>query len=366
MQITSRTLTPAENMMRLLFPQAYAARVAQELYGLEGMFGEPPQIVSEEGPPAPGQQMTQLGVYESGTGMFKGVSDPGRIEQLQNLKLLARQAARIAPFAPQVAENVLGGVSKGLQVALQPAQTGKPVDIYSNLQIDPITGRAWGLNKLTQRFEPIPTVAGFNKPYVVQGATPEGVPTTELVIPRLLSDGEDIPARITVGEKKPMLTPEEVKQEAQRYIGMQQLDELERLVTGPDAVDLSPLNTFAIEARAGVGPLGRVGAALFPGELTEKQARVISIVESLSNQMLAAMRGANVGPEEQAKFERQLPRLGQDPKLFRENIRRTRENLKILSERIRKMRGRGGNQSDKDQNDVLSAPPPPPGFILVN
>ena len=133
MQITSRTLTPAENMMRLFFPQAYAARVAQELYGLEGMLGEPPQIVSEEGPPAPGQKMTQLGVYESGTGMFSGVNDPERLRQLQNLKLLASQAARIAPVAPQVAENVLGGLATALQNTFQPRQTIKPTSLIQNL-----------------------------------------------------------------------------------------------------------------------------------------------------------------------------------------------------------------------------------------
>ena len=144
---------------------------------------------------------------------------------------IQRSIREQGPPSPQdlMAESlILSGLApeQGLQM-LYPSM-GKPSDLYSNVQIDALTGQAWGVNKKTQRFEPIPSVGGFNKLYTVQGASPEGIPTTEIVVPRLLMGG-NVQPRITIGTKPPLPSAEEAKQQAQRILGMEQLDELEKL-----------------------------------------------------------------------------------------------------------------------------------------
>jgi hypothetical protein len=72
--------------------------------------------------------------------------------------------------------------------------------------------------------------------------------------------------------------------------------------------------------------------------LTPEQAEALSLQEQLGNQLLAAMRGASVGPEEQKKFEQQMPRLSQPRALFEANLRNTRRNLELLAARQEELR----------------------------
>lgn len=73
--------------------------------------------------------------------------------------------------------------------------------------------------------------------------------------------------------------------------------------------------------------------------LSPEEANTSSNVEQLSNLVLAAMRGAQVGPEEQELFNLQLPRFGQDKELFKANLANTKRNLEIMMKRIAYSRG---------------------------
>ena len=109
----------------------------------------------------------------------------------------------------------------------------------------------------------------------------------------------------------------------------QMLDNIEDLVgdePGAGVVDLtSP--TLGIRARAAASPT----FSKLPGmDLSDEEAQLKTYTTQLSNTMLALMRGAQVGPAEQAKFEEQLPIPGQDENVFRSNLAATRKNLQYL------------------------------------
>jgi len=103
-------------------------------------------------------------------------------------------------------------------------------------------------------------------------------------------------------------------------------DQMYNLVNN-NKVDVGPVNgpILAAKAKTGIG-------------LNEDEAKLISLTENYSNQMLHALRGAQVGPKEQEMFNKSLPRIGQPKKLFLENIRITKENLQKLNQRMAKMR----------------------------
>ena len=82
---------------------------------------------------------------------------------------------------------------------------------------------------------------------------------------------------------------------------------------------------------------------------------LISLSKNLSNQLLQAMRGAQVGPQEQEAFEKSLPVAGQPEELFDTNLETTMRNLKMLNER--KSQARGYEQG-------LIATPPAVGTVM--
>jgi hypothetical protein len=126
-------------------------------------------------------------------------------------------------------------------------------------------------------------------------------------------------------------------------------------------------------AETGTSAWARAGAASTPllswtVNLTSEEAKVASNLEMLSNIMLAAQRGAQVGPEEQKRYDKQLPRLGQSDELFAANLSATKRNLGELTERIRKLRGTGAQTSPlapESPSNLVPVPPYsdlPPGF----
>lgn len=72
---------------------------------------------------------------------------------------------------------------------------------------------------------------------------------------------------------------------------------------------------------------------------TPEQTKLISYTKNLSNNLLQAMRGAQVGPAEQEAFEKSLPVAGQPTDLFDQNLQTTMDNLKVLNERRSQLRG---------------------------
>ena len=127
----------------------------------------------------------------------------------------------------------------------------------------------------------------------------------------------------------------EARQMASTEVSTDLLQRMEQLaLKDPDAI-MSPTKKL----------IGELEAAPFVGEAiqsvmprTEAQYQMASMSEQASNLLLQAMRGAQVGPAEQERFERQLPIQGQPIKLFMENLRNTQRNLEILNRRQREMR----------------------------
>jgi len=237
---------------------------------------------------------------------------------------------------------------------------------YENVQVDAF-GQYWGFNKDKGQVEQMPQQKPFGKAYTVQGATPEGIPTQEIVFPGSMQAPTE--GRITLGTKVPVPSAEEAKKEAQTIMGVSMLDEMNSLVEGKhpefpgQKVDIGPGTSGYRKWKAGTGLLGEFGALVTPGKISGGEGRLLALEESLGNQMLAAFRGANVGPEEQEKFERQLPRSGQNPELFKQNMILTRKNLAELYSRSSKLRGRKGEMLPPIPTNIGGGNLPP-GFQL--
>lgn len=166
----------------------------------------------------------------------------------------------------------------------------------------------------------------------------------------VLPDGSPPPPGITVREAIGMgarvrprqPTSDEERRETQTVIGLDTLNRLDAVVQEnkikPGFISEGGIAQF-LETPTGQ-VISEIGKTMFGRniEVTPAQAEALSLQESLSNQLIAAMRGAAVGPAEQERFERQLPRLTQTPDVFRANIRNTRRNLRLLADRQEKAR----------------------------
>jgi hypothetical protein len=102
------------------------------------------------------------------------------------------------------------------------------------------------------------------------------------------------------------------------------------------------LKDYVSQKKISVGPVNgrllRAKASTGVGNLTDEEADAISIEQNLSNQLLQAMRGAQVGPLEQERFNKSLPQLDQPEALFKANIKNTMNNLNMLQRRIASQR----------------------------
>ncbi len=177
-------------------------------------------------------------------------------------------------------------------------------------------------------------------------ATALGMPLEEMNRRGIIIQ-KGVPKAVPSGTK---LSDSEFKQYSQALDARSDLQEIQRLVAS-GKVEIGP--TMAARSAVAASPtLSGVGNLVGAG-LSADEATMASAVERVGTTMLAAMRGAQVGPMEQAKFEKQMPRLGQAPELFQANLTATQKNLEALVKRIEK---RGGIASQP----APKAPAPPP------
>lgn len=115
-------------------------------------------------------------------------------------------------------------------------------------------------------------------------------------------------------------TAAERKQVGQQAVATANLDRLDELYT-KKGFEVGPVQGRKLAAKVATGI----------GGLTEGEAEAYSLTENLSVSLLAAIRGAQVGPKEQAIFERQLPRLDQPDAVFKKNLDLTKRNLGMLT-----------------------------------
>jgi hypothetical protein len=144
--------------------------------------------------------------------------------------------------------------------------------------------------------------------------------------------------------KAPTLpTAEEAQKMGNVAASMDQLDWLENAIVN-DKIDLfnvegqwkgalsqpgglGPIMRSGIEAAKSVG--GVVGEAAEKLDVSPAEAEAIARFESVSNVVLQAFRGAQVGPLEQARFEKMLPRAGQSKQQMLANLRNVREAIEL-------------------------------------
>jgi hypothetical protein len=72
---------------------------------------------------------------------------------------------------------------------------------------------------------------------------------------------------------------------------------------------------------------------------TVADVEMMALTENISNQMLQALRGAAVGPAEQERVDKQLPRVGQPKDVFWRNVELSKQNLANIKKYKREARG---------------------------
>jgi hypothetical protein len=143
-------------------------------------------------------------------------------------------------------------------------------------------------------------------------------------IPRVGSPGRR-PITTKTGLQAPA-TAAEAKQTATQEMSIGMADKMRNLVKSGQ-VNVGPVEGRLLSLR------GKTGA-----NLSEQDAELLSLEENYSNQLLHALRGAQVGPKEQEMFNKSLPRINQPKALFLKNIDITERNIRKLNERQSKMR----------------------------
>jgi len=215
-------------------------------------------------------------------------------------------------------------------------QPGKPTSLYDNVTQDD-NGQWWGLNKNSQQVEQIPMGSdSFTKYKTVQSTNSKGMPITELVSPALLNSQSNN-ARITVGQKNTLPTEGEAKSISQAELGVNIISRLKTQRSKKNSPTIGPTADLYRDAKT--LPIIGSGLHMIGQGLSKDEASLMTDTTALSNILLAAMRGAQVGPEEQAKFEKQLPMPGQPDALFDSNLKATEQNLMFINQRKKELRG---------------------------
>jgi hypothetical protein len=266
---------------------------------------------------------------------------------------------------------------------------GAGQDEYDHVQVDAF-GRPWGYNKRSGVFEQMPVAGGpsggdrFAKGYPIQGYDPAtgqsyqglsipgyqagapgvryapGAPGTA---PAPLEGGGPVPGpapmqapaggpvgpqgpggNIVMTPKTPSLpTAEEAQKMGNVAASMEQLGWLEDAIIN-DKIDLFNIEgqwKGLLSAPTGIGPMlrsgieaakgvpGKVGETAEALDVSPAEAEALARFESVSNVVLQAFRGAQVGPLEQARFERMLPKAGQSKQQMLANLRNVREAIEL-------------------------------------
>lgn len=298
--------------------------------------------------------------------LIGNAATPGVPFDINNSPLLPVEPVAGTGFAGQVGlqsnqvellKNLAGNNPSVVTKAItdQLFKTGTKNDA-KNFSIDAL-GRPFGtIDNIFQQLPELDPSNKFTKFKTVQGTDPSGIPQTELVN---LAQLEINNGRVTIGKKQPLPTQAEANKIASTESSISIIDDLKSIMSGKNPPELGGLGNFVNEMKAGTGITG-VLTRMFTDPLTVKQAKLLSLSEALGNQILQAVRGANVGPDEQERFERQLPRPGQPLTLFNQNIIQTEKNLRFLNQRIRELRKLGKSNSKNVNTTKL-----PPGFTMV-
>ena len=159
-------------------------------------------------------------------------------------------------------------------------------------------------------------------PAMVEAAALPTLPPEQAEYVRRARTTPQVQVGLTTG--KP-ITAGEYRQESEILMSERMANRIEQLID--EGVDTG--SKAAVKAAASASPWTSWAA----GSVSDNEAEMYSLVENYSNLLLAAMRGAQVGPMEQAKFEKSLPRLGQSEKLFLANLKTTRDNINMLRKR---------------------------------
>ena len=135
-------------------------------------------------------------------------------------------------------------------------------------------------------------------------------------------------------------TAEEAKTSASSETSIKMANELLTMID--EGLDISGFKGWAEVQRAGAGLQNIFLDKVMSGlgyDIDSNSARAISLSENLSNTVLQALRGSAVGPAEQDRVDKQLPRPGQPMDVFKQNIILTIENLERINKSKAKSRG---------------------------
>jgi hypothetical protein len=136
-------------------------------------------------------------------------------------------------------------------------------------------------------------------------------------------------------------TAEEAKQSAAINTAQADLERLQTLLTDHGA-DLSGPAGLVKEFRGGSSIAGSILNAAIDytiGPMSPADVEALSTSLGLSNTILQAYRGAQVGPTEQILFNKQLPIPGQPREVLMANIERSKRNLALLQALKKQNRG---------------------------
>lgn len=278
--------------------------------------------------------------------IYDRIMDESRSKQVEGI---LGSAATTSPYGPMQPTGLLGGQIDPLIAATRIQEVGGNT-------FDPIAQRVMQQQQqatqaqyqamMQQIKQNQPTTMQRNVDAYTQGFTPE----------QRQQLGRDIlkkPASqisIDTGLNRP--DANEAKQIVQQDISEQMFSELETLMQNPNNL-LSPTGNALFDLQT-MPVIGDILQRYNPA--TKDQSRTKALTESLSNTLLQAMRGAQVGPKEQERFDRQLPRNGQSPEQFKANFELTRRNIQNLRRGIVDIR-----KLDAPENP-LGARTPPKGF----
>ena len=148
-------------------------------------------------------------------------------------------------------------------------------------------------------------------------------------------------------------TDSEVRSEVSSELSMKLLDDLK--VMQDSGVQVSGVRGFLDELRSGADAGSVAANALFNSigmHMQPENAKMLAITSSLGNQLLHAIRGAQVGIDEKEDFIKQLPAPGQPSEVFEANRIQTKKNLLYINT-LRRKESRGIDR--QDPADIIEA-----------
>jgi len=296
------------------------------------------------------QQLDQLKRQNRGQGQISNAArifgDPqGTQQQLATQGVVSPQGrANLQNPTALLAEGLSNvGDTKGLLSVL--GIGGKPVqdtNLVRNVEAALDPARSPEFRKLIQQKLKGGPLVSINNPETA-------FPPAELAMMRD-KDGKIPPVGLTPSEARAQgvtvaksLSGEEAKQITSSEIALNMLDTIDHLVN-VDGLDVG--SEFAAKTFIASSPW-----LSWMNTLTPKEAKLASNLENVSNVILAAVRGAQVGPKEKKLFDKQLARGGQDRELFKENLALSQQNLRYMAQRIVEIRaGKIPNMFDGTQD----------------